>query len=70
MREMLIIQVNVYLPEKMIMNLYDLHGNKITTKRLYEGSNIINTESLSSDVYIVEIIERNRIVKSEKIVKV
>ena len=70
MREMLIIQVNDYLPEKMIMNLYDLHGNKITTKRLYEGSNIINTESLSSGVYIVEIIERNRIVKSEKIVKV
>ncbi|MBK9994968.1 MAG: T9SS type A sorting domain-containing protein [Saprospiraceae bacterium] len=70
MREMLIIQVNDYLPEKMIMNLYDLHGNKITTKRLYEGSNIITTESLSSGVYIVEIIERNRIVTSEKIVKV
>ncbi|MBK7226040.1 MAG: T9SS type A sorting domain-containing protein [Saprospiraceae bacterium] len=70
MREMLIIQVNDYLPEKMIMNLYDLHGNKITTKRLYEGSNIINTESYSSGVYIVEIIERNRVIKSEKIVKV
>jgi hypothetical protein len=69
MREILIIQVNDYLPEKMIMNLYDLQGNKIITKRLYEGSNIINTESLSSGVYIVEIIERNRIVKSEKIVK-
>ncbi|MGB3130400.1 MAG: T9SS type A sorting domain-containing protein, partial [Saprospiraceae bacterium] len=69
MREILIIQVNDYLPEKMIMNLYDLQGNKITTKRLYEGSNIINTESFSSGVYIVEIIERNRIVKSEKIVK-
>ena len=69
-REILIIQVNDYLPEKMIMNLYDLHGNKITTKRLYEGSNIINTESLSSGVYIVEIIERNRIVKSEKIMKI
>jgi PKD repeat protein len=70
MREILIIQVNDYLPEKMIMNLYDLQGNKITTKKLYEGSNIINTESLSSGVYIVEIIERNRIVKSEKIVKI
>ena len=70
MREILIIQVNDYLPEKMTMNLYDLHGNKIITKRLYEGSNIINTESYSSGVYIVEIIERNRIVKSEKIVKI
>ena len=70
MREILIIQVNDYLPEKMVMNLYDLHGNKIITKRLYEGSNIINTESFSSGVYIVEIIERNRIVKSEKIVKI
>ncbi len=69
MREILIIQVNDYLPEKMIMNLYDLQGNKIITKRLYEGSNIINTESLSSGVYVAEIIERNRIVKSEKIVK-
>ena len=69
MREILIIQVNDYLPEKMIMNLYDLQGNKIITKRLYEGSNIINTESFPSGVYIVEIIERNRIVKSEKIVK-
>ncbi len=69
MREILIIQVNDYLPEKMIMNLYDLQGNKITTKRLYEGSNIINTESLSSGVYVAEIIERNRIIKSEKIVK-
>ncbi len=69
MREILIIQVNDYLPEKMIMNLYDLQGNKIITKRLYEGSNIINTESFPSEVYIVEIIERNRIVKSEKIVK-
>ncbi len=69
MREILIIQVNDYLPEKMIMNLYDLQGNKIITKRLYEGSNIINTESLSTGVYLVEIIERNRIVKSEKIVK-
>jgi hypothetical protein len=69
MREILIIQVNDYLPEKMIMNLYDIHGNKFTSKRLYEGSNIINTESYSSGVYIVEIMERNRIVKSEKIVK-
>jgi len=70
MREILIIQVKDYLPEKMIMNLYDLQGNKIITKRLYEGSNIINTESFSSGVYIVEIKERNRIVKSEKIVKI
>ncbi|MBK7223915.1 MAG: T9SS type A sorting domain-containing protein [Saprospiraceae bacterium] len=69
MREILIIQVNDYLPEKMIMNLYDLQGNKITTKRLYEGSNIINTESLSSGVYVAAIIERKRIIKSEKIVK-
>ncbi len=69
MREILIIQVNDYLPEKMIMNLYDLHGNKISSKRLYEGSNIINTESFSSGVYVAEIIERNRIIKSEKIVK-
>lgn len=65
----MIINVNDYLPTKMLMTLYDLQGKAVLHRRLYQGSNVIDVEGLNSGVYVVEIKEQGIVVKSEKLVK-
>lgn len=65
----LIINVNDYLPSKMLITLYDLQSKEVLQKRLYQGSNMIDLEEVNTRVYVVEIRERGIMVKSEKLVK-
>ncbi|MCI1267146.1 MAG: PKD domain-containing protein [Saprospiraceae bacterium] len=65
----LIINVNDYLPSKMLMTIYNLEGTEVLHKRLYQGSNVIDVEGLNSGVYVVQIKEQGIIVRSEKLVK-
>ncbi|MCC7028465.1 MAG: T9SS type A sorting domain-containing protein [Saprospiraceae bacterium] len=65
----LIINVNDYLPSKMLMTIYDIQGKEVLHKRLYQGSNVIDLELMNAGVYIVEIKERGIVVKGEKLVK-
>ncbi len=64
-----IINVEDYLPSKMIMTIYDIQGKEVLHKRLYQGSNMIDLELMNAGVYIVEIREREIVVRSEKLVK-
>ncbi|MBK9716234.1 MAG: T9SS type A sorting domain-containing protein [Saprospiraceae bacterium] len=64
-----IINVNDYLPSKMLMTIYNLQGTEVLHKRLYQGSNVIDLEDVNAGVYVVEIREQGIVVKSEKLVK-
>ena len=68
-KSFLIINVNDYLPSKMLMTIYDIQGKEVLHKRLYQGSNVIDLELMNAGVYIVEIKERGIVVKGEKLVK-
>jgi len=68
-KSFLIINVNDYLPSKMIMTIYDLQGKEVLHKRLYQGSNVIDLDDVNASIYVVEIREQGIVVKSEKLVK-
>ncbi len=65
--ELFIVQLNNYLPERMELSLLNLEGKIIAQKRLYEGSNLIDTELYPSGVYIIEVTERRKKVFSSKL---
>ncbi len=67
--DIIIINVEDYLPSKMLMTIYDIQGKEVLHKRLYQGSNVIDLEDVNAGVYIVEIKERGIMVRSEKLVK-
>lgn len=67
--DFIIINVEDYLPSKMLMTIYDIQGKEVLHKRLYQGSNVIDLEDVNAGVYIVEIKERGIMVRSEKLVK-
>ena len=67
--DVIIINVEDYLPSKMLMTIYDIQGKEVLHKRLYQGSNVIDLEDMNAGVYIVEIKERGIMVRSEKLVK-
>ncbi|MBK8243938.1 MAG: T9SS type A sorting domain-containing protein [Saprospiraceae bacterium] len=67
--DLIIINVEDYLPSKMLMTIYDIQGKEVLHKRLYQGSNVIDLEDVNAGVYIVEIRERGIMVRSEKVVK-
>ncbi len=67
--DVIIINVEDYLPSKMLMTIYDIQGKEVLHKRLYQGSNVIDLEDINAGVYIVEIKERGIMVSSEKLVK-
>ena len=67
--EVLIINLENYLPEKMIVNLYNLQGQLLQAKRLFEGSNLLETTNIQSGLYLLEFIERGKQIKSVKVIK-
>jgi len=64
-----IINVLDYNPEKMVLNLHDVTGRLILTRRLYEGSNGFESETMPNGVYFAKIFEQGIEVKCEKLVK-
>ncbi|MBL0235388.1 MAG: T9SS type A sorting domain-containing protein [Saprospiraceae bacterium] len=67
--DIIIINVEDYLPSKMLITIYDIQGKEVLHKRLYQGSNVIDLEDMNAGVYILEIKERGIMVRSEKFVK-
>ncbi|MBK9270514.1 MAG: T9SS type A sorting domain-containing protein [Saprospiraceae bacterium] len=63
-----ILNVHDYLPESMYMDLINAQGHTVLHERIYQGSNVIDTEKLLTGIYLVNIFERGLLVKSEKIV--
>jgi hypothetical protein len=67
--EVIIINLENYLPEKLIVNLYNLQGQLLQAKRLFEGSNLLETTNIQGGLYLLEFIERGKQIKSVKIIK-
>jgi hypothetical protein len=65
----LITNVLDYNPQKMILQLYNSIGEKLISKRLYQGSNSIDVEDLHSGIYFISILENGKEIKSEKLIK-
>jgi hypothetical protein len=65
--EILIIQLNNYLPQHMVLNMFSLDGIPILTKKIVEGSNLIDTEHIPIGVYLIEINERGKMMYSSKL---
>lgn len=64
-----IINLVDYLPNYMTIKFIDLYGNLLLSNRLFQGSNIIDIESLNSGVYIIEIMEKGKTTRTEKFIK-
>lgn len=69
-KEVLIINVMDYNPQKMVAHLFNNLGEIIKTQRLKQGSNFLDMENLTAGIFILEISEKNKNLHSEKIIKV
>ncbi|NOT37817.1 MAG: T9SS type A sorting domain-containing protein [Saprospiraceae bacterium] len=67
--EYFVVNVLDYIPQRMILSLFDLNGKEVLTKRMYEGSNGIDVDQIHQGVYIVEVFESGKLVKVEKVIK-
>ncbi len=67
--DVFVIHIEDYLPAKMLMTIYELQGEEVLHKRLYQGNNMIDLENMNAGVYIVEIREHGMLVRSEKLMK-
>ena len=63
-----VLNIHDYLPERMYLHLVNPQGQKVHTQRLYQGSNVIDTHTLSPGLYSALIYERGILVKVEKLV--
>jgi len=63
-----VINVHEYLPESMYLFLINSQGQTVHRERIYQGSNVIDTEQLPTGIYLVNLFERGLLVKSEKLV--
>jgi len=63
-----VLNVHDYLPESMYLHLVNSQGQTVYRERVYQGSNVIDTELLPVGLYSVVIYERGAMVKTEKIV--
>ncbi|MBK7810880.1 MAG: T9SS type A sorting domain-containing protein [Saprospiraceae bacterium] len=63
-----VLNVHDYLPERMYLHLINPQGQTVHRERIYQDSNVIDTEQLPAGLYSVVIYERGAVVKTEKIV--
>ncbi|MBK7232147.1 MAG: T9SS type A sorting domain-containing protein [Saprospiraceae bacterium] len=63
-----VLNVQDYLPERMYLHLINAQGQTVLRERIYQGSNVIDTEQLPAGLYSVVIYERGAVVKTEKII--
>lgn len=67
--EYAIININNYIPEYMECKIMNNLGITLQSQRIYQGSNRINTTSLAQGIYYATIVERNKLVKTIKVIK-
>ena len=65
----LIIDTEVNDFKRLFFNITDLNGKEIIKGKISESKTVIPMESSSSEMYILNITERNKIIKSYKIIK-
>lgn len=68
-KDFLIINVLDYNPQKMILQLFNSIGEKLISKKLYQGSNFIEVDYLNIGLYFISIQENGKEIKNEKIIK-
>lgn len=57
-------QIVIEMPDTAVVNVYNMKGLRLLTRSLQKGENFINSDQ---GVFIVQILQNNQIVKSEKI---
>ncbi|MBK9270386.1 MAG: T9SS type A sorting domain-containing protein [Saprospiraceae bacterium] len=65
-----VLNVHDYLPESMYLHLINSQGQTVLRERVFQGSNVIDTELLPTGIFLVNLFERGVLLKSEKIVVV
>lgn len=68
-KDFCIINLQDYLPKHTMLSVYDIFGNLKLSKRIFQGTNIIDIKSLNSGIFIIEIKEGSKIIHSDKILK-
>ena len=63
-----VLNIHDYLPESMYIHLINSQGQTVLSERVYQGSNVIDTEQLPAGLYSVVLYERGVVMKTEKIV--
>lgn len=64
-----VVNIEEYLPKSMMISFIDIYGNSLLSRRLVQGSNFINIESLNPGVYQLEIKEKVEIIRTAKLIK-
>jgi hypothetical protein len=64
------ISVINYNSANMSFQLYNSLGEKVKSKWIIKGINIINTEDLQSGIYFISILEKGIVIKIEKLLKI
>ncbi|MDQ3141642.1 MAG: PKD domain-containing protein [Bacteroidota bacterium] len=67
--DILFLHVKEYIPEKMVLKLYDIQGMETIIQRIYEGSNSVDLKKLKAGIYLLEIVEKGRLIKMDKLIK-
>jgi hypothetical protein len=62
------IDINVNLTGQVILNMYNMLGEKLGTYTIKKGNNVIGTENLPSGIYLMQVITENGEIQ-RKIVK-
>ncbi|HRG68535.1 MAG TPA: PKD domain-containing protein [Saprospiraceae bacterium] len=68
-KDYIVVNILDYNPEIMILHLFDNQGKQLMAQKLYQGSNVFRTESLSSGEYHILIYENGKELRTEKLVK-
>ncbi|NOT38822.1 MAG: T9SS type A sorting domain-containing protein [Saprospiraceae bacterium] len=66
-RDYLIINIPDYIPENMKIKLFNSQGSEVLDQRIYQGSNIIDTDQLINGIYFVYLRDMNGLLKTYKI---
>ncbi|MBL7821874.1 MAG: T9SS type A sorting domain-containing protein, partial [Saprospiraceae bacterium] len=57
-----------YIPQRLVCTLFNSQGVKVLSQRIFQGSNTIDLESISTGLYFVQLGDINGMMKTEKLV--
>lgn len=57
-----------YIPQRLVCTLFNSQGEKVLSQRIFQGSNTIDLESISTGLYFVQLGDINGMMKTEKLV--
>lgn len=68
-KDYLTLNIGNYEEENLSFQLYNVEGKLIETDQIFSSETMINMEQLSSDTYLLNILENNTLIKTFKIIK-